>query len=104
MVTAGNFGGAAVALDASTRSRQSAKWSKNPLRAVRFTIALPSLRAMTRKASIANRKIRWRDATSGQFLTRLAVNVTLRSSPTFRPLPASQMIVSPGKTTFEKSV
>jgi hypothetical protein len=49
-------------------------------------------------------KIRWRDATSGQSLTRLAVNVTLRSSPTFRPLPASQMIVSPGKTTFEKSV
>ena len=40
----------------------------------------------------------------GQSLTRLAVNVTLRSSPTFRPLPASQMIVSPGKTTFEKSV
>jgi hypothetical protein len=40
---------------------------------------------------------------SGQSLTRLAVNVTLRSSPTFRPLPASQMIVSPGKTTFEKS-
>ena len=40
----------------------------------------------------------------GQSLTRLAVNVTLLSSPTFRPLPASQMIVSPGKTTFEKSV
>ncbi len=39
-----------------------------------------------------------------QFLTRLAVNVTLRWSPTFRPLPASQRSVSPGKTTFAKSV
>jgi hypothetical protein len=39
-----------------------------------------------------------------QSLTGLAVNVTLLSSPTFRPLPASQRIVSPGKTTFEKSV
>jgi hypothetical protein len=48
--------------------------------------------------------IRSRGAMPGQSLTRLAVNVTLLSSPTFRPLPASQMIVSPGKTTFEKSV
>ncbi|MEY3175716.1 MAG: hypothetical protein RLZZ436_3630 [Planctomycetota bacterium] len=39
---------------------------------------------------------------SSQF-SREAVNVTERWSPTFRPVPASQIRVSPGITTFAKS-
>ena len=48
--------------------------------------------------------MRSRDARPGQSPIRRAVKVTLLSSPTFRPWPASQMIVSPGRITFEKSV